>query len=152
MDLALAGHTHGGQVVIPLFGPPVTSTRLPRRYAGGQRWYKKGPRSRSRAGLEWSGTPRPRCASAALRRSRCWRSGISRCRQPTSEELLDHLAVVEVDRAVLEVAYLAARINPHGLEHGGPDVGGEAGLALHVARPFVALADGGPAAHARARK
>ena len=33
--LVLAGHTHGGQVVLPLFGPPLTLTRLPRRYAGG---------------------------------------------------------------------------------------------------------------------
>jgi predicted MPP superfamily phosphohydrolase len=33
--LVLAGHTHGGQVVIPLFGPPVTASRLPRAYAGG---------------------------------------------------------------------------------------------------------------------
>ena len=32
--LALAGHTHGGQVVLPFFGPLRTGTRLPRRYAG----------------------------------------------------------------------------------------------------------------------
>jgi predicted MPP superfamily phosphohydrolase len=31
----LAGHTHGGQVVLPLFGPPRTASRLPRLYAGG---------------------------------------------------------------------------------------------------------------------
>ena len=34
-DLALAGHTHGGQVVLPLIGPPYTKTRLARRYASG---------------------------------------------------------------------------------------------------------------------
>jgi uncharacterized protein len=40
VDLALAGHTHGGQVALPLFGPPYTSSRLPRRYAGGLHDYR----------------------------------------------------------------------------------------------------------------
>lgn len=32
VELALAGHTHGGQVVLPLIGPLITKTRLPRSY------------------------------------------------------------------------------------------------------------------------
>jgi uncharacterized protein len=39
VHLALAGHTHGGQVVLPFTGPPVTLSRLPNRYAGGLRRY-----------------------------------------------------------------------------------------------------------------
>jgi len=33
--LAVAGHTHGGQIVLPLYGPVVMSSRLGRRYACG---------------------------------------------------------------------------------------------------------------------
>ena len=33
--LSVAGHTHGGQIVIPGFGPLLTLSRLPRRYASG---------------------------------------------------------------------------------------------------------------------
>ncbi|MBX9692089.1 MAG: metallophosphoesterase, partial [Cyanobacteria bacterium] len=34
-DLLVGGHTHGGQVKIPGFGPPITISRLPRDQAGG---------------------------------------------------------------------------------------------------------------------
>jgi len=37
IDLHLAGHTHGGQIVIPGFGPPLTLSKLPREYARGMR-------------------------------------------------------------------------------------------------------------------
>jgi uncharacterized protein len=35
VDLTVAGHTHGGQVVIPGFGPPVTLSAVPRAVARG---------------------------------------------------------------------------------------------------------------------
>jgi predicted MPP superfamily phosphohydrolase len=35
VDLTVAGHTHGGQVVVPGFGPLVTLTRVPRHVARG---------------------------------------------------------------------------------------------------------------------
>jgi predicted MPP superfamily phosphohydrolase len=35
VDLALAGHTHGGQVVLPFVGALYTKTSLPRAYASG---------------------------------------------------------------------------------------------------------------------
>ncbi len=35
IDLALAGHTHGGQVVLPFFGPLLTLSNVPRHVAAG---------------------------------------------------------------------------------------------------------------------
>jgi predicted MPP superfamily phosphohydrolase len=43
VDLALAGHTHGGQIVVPGFGAPVTLSRLPRLYASGLHLYQGIP-------------------------------------------------------------------------------------------------------------
>jgi predicted MPP superfamily phosphohydrolase len=43
VDLALAGHTHGGQIVLPAFGPPLTLSQLPRRYASGLNDYEGIP-------------------------------------------------------------------------------------------------------------
>ena len=53
VDLALAGHTHGGQVALPFFGPPYTSSPLPRRYAGDLHDYRGTPLHVSRGvGME----------------------------------------------------------------------------------------------------
>jgi predicted MPP superfamily phosphohydrolase len=53
VDLVLAGHTHGGQVVLPLIGPLTTASRLPRRYAGGLSDYGGTPLHVSRGvGME----------------------------------------------------------------------------------------------------
>jgi predicted MPP superfamily phosphohydrolase len=35
VKLVLAGHTHGGQIVLPLLGPPVIPSMYGRRYASG---------------------------------------------------------------------------------------------------------------------
>ena len=52
--LVLAGHTHGGQIRLPLFGPAITMTKLPRRLSMGLYDYD-GVRTFVTRGIGYSG-------------------------------------------------------------------------------------------------
>lgn len=60
-ELAVAGHTHGGQVNVPFFGPPITLSTVPRSWAAGGHQVLSGGRhldiSRG-IGMERNAAPR----------------------------------------------------------------------------------------------
>ena len=61
VDLALAGHTHGGQIVVPGYGPPLILSNIPRNYAGGLNRYHDVPLHVSRGvGMERGPAPQVR--------------------------------------------------------------------------------------------
>ena len=61
VDLYLAGHTHGGQIALPFYGPVVTFSRYGRQYAAGQFQVKDTTMYVSRGlGFEGGGLPRAR--------------------------------------------------------------------------------------------
>jgi predicted MPP superfamily phosphohydrolase len=62
IDLVVAGHTHGGQVSIPFFGPPITLSVVPRHVAaGGLHWHSRRNVYVSRGvGMERNHAPRLR--------------------------------------------------------------------------------------------
>ncbi len=59
-DLVVAGHTHGGQVVIPFLGPPITLTNVPRKVAAGGLHDMNGKMIYVSRGLGWEGGRAPR--------------------------------------------------------------------------------------------
>ncbi len=61
IDLYLAGHTHGGQICLPLIGPLATASRYGRRYVRGQHQVGQTTAYVSRGlGMEGLGAPRMR--------------------------------------------------------------------------------------------
>ena len=60
VDLVVAGHTHGGQVQIPFFGPPITLSRVPRAVAAGGLHDLDGRRIYVSRGIGWEHGHAPR--------------------------------------------------------------------------------------------
>lgn len=60
VDLIVAGHTHGGQVSLPFFGPPITLSEVPRRVAAGGFHELDGKRIYLSRGIGWEHGQAPR--------------------------------------------------------------------------------------------
>jgi uncharacterized protein len=60
VDLIVAGHTHGGQVQIPFFGPPITLSAVPRDIAAGGLHTLDGRRIYVSRGIGWEHGHAPR--------------------------------------------------------------------------------------------
>jgi hypothetical protein len=60
VGLYLAGHTHGGQICIPLLGPLATASRFGRRYVGGRYELESGTCAYVSKGLGLEGLGAPR--------------------------------------------------------------------------------------------
>ncbi|MDZ4775105.1 MAG: metallophosphoesterase [Planctomycetota bacterium] len=60
VDLVIAGHTHGGQVRLPWFGPPITLSSVPRAVAAGGLHEVDGRRIYVSRGIGWEHGHAPR--------------------------------------------------------------------------------------------
>lgn len=60
VDLVVSGHTHGGQVQLPWFGPPITLSAVPRRVAAGGLHEVDGRRVYVSRGIGWEHGHAPR--------------------------------------------------------------------------------------------
>jgi predicted MPP superfamily phosphohydrolase len=60
VDLIVCGHTHGGQVQLPLYGPPITLSSVPRAIAAGGLHEQDGKRIYLSRGVGWEHGDAPR--------------------------------------------------------------------------------------------